>query len=168
MRIAGRSFQFVLAIACVFAGWSTASAAPCETPEHRQFDFWVGDWEVRTSDDKLAGFNRIERDYGGCVLHERYTTQGEYRGESLNVYDPGRKVWHQTWVDTSGTLLLLEGGLRDGKMVLEGETKNAKGRRTKHRITWTPNEDGTVRQFWQMTDKDGKWMTAFDGLYRRK
>ena len=43
-------------------------------------------------------------------------------GESLNVYDGARKVWHQTWVDTAGTLLLLEGNLRGKSMVLEGQT----------------------------------------------
>jgi hypothetical protein len=31
---------------------------------------------------------------------------GGYSGESLNEYDAARKVWHQTWVDSSGTLLL--------------------------------------------------------------
>ena len=45
-----------------------------------------------------------------------------FSGESLNVYDPARKVWHQTWVDNSGTLLLIEGGVRGKDMVLEGET----------------------------------------------
>jgi hypothetical protein len=62
-----------------------ASAAPCEEPVHWAFDFWLGEWEVRTPDGKLAGDNRIEREYGGCVLHERYTTGKGYSGESLNI-----------------------------------------------------------------------------------
>ncbi|MBC2845573.1 hypothetical protein [Winogradskyella flava] len=37
-----------------------------------------------------------------------------------------------------------------------------------HRVTWTPNKDGTVRQLWE-TITDGTDITiAFDGLYRRK
>jgi len=145
-----------------------ASAAPCEEPVHRAFDFWLGEWEVRTPDGKLAGNNRIEREYGGCVLHERYTTGKGYSGESLNVYDASRKVWHQTWVDTDGTLLLLEGGLREGKMVLEGQTANADGPATKHRITWSAHPDGSVRQLWESTDPKGQWTIAFDGKYTRK
>jgi hypothetical protein len=39
------------------------------------------------------------------------------------MYDAARQVWHQTWVDSSGTLLLLEGGLRGKSMVLEGQTR---------------------------------------------
>lgn len=147
---------------------STSIAAPCEGTAHRAFDFWLGTWNVHTPDGKLAGTNRIEREYGGCVLHERYDTGRGYSGESLNIYDAPRKVWHQTWVDTAGTLLLLEGGLREGRMVLEGRTLGADGATTKHRISWTPNADGSVRQLWESTDAKGQWGTAFDGRYTRK
>ena len=159
-----------LTLASVVASGATPAlaAATCETPEHRAFDFWLGEWQVRTPDGKLAGVNRIAREYDGCVLHERYDTGRGYSGESLNIYDAGRKVWHQTWVDTSGTLLLLEGGLRGGSMVLEGQTVGADSQTTKHRITWTPNADGGVRQLWESTDAKGQWVTAFDGQYTRK
>ena len=80
----------------------------------------------------------------------------------------GRKTWHQTWVDTTGTLLLLEGGLRSGSMVLEGQTTGTDALATKHRISWTPNPDGSVRQLWESTDAKGQWTVAFDGLYTRK
>jgi hypothetical protein len=152
-----------VALAFVVGVSIAASAAPCDEPANRAFDFWLGQWEVRTPDGKLAGINRIDREYGGCVLHERYTTGGSYSGESLNIYDATRKRWHQTWVDTSGALLLLEGGPSDGKMVLEGETANADATPTKHRITWSVNADGSVRQLWESTDVKGQWTVAFDG-----
>ena len=85
-----------LAAAAVFA----AQPGPCDTPAHRAFDFWLGDWQVHTPDGKLAGHNRVESRYGGCVVHEHYTSAtSKYQGESLNIYDASRKVWHQTWVD---------------------------------------------------------------------
>ena len=129
---------------------------------------YVLQWEAHTPAGTLAGTNRIEREYGGCVLHEHYTTGRGYSGESLNIYDSSRKVWHQTWVDTDGTLLLLEGGARDGAMVLEGQTANANAEPTKHRITWSTNADGSVRQLWESTDAKGQWSVAFDGKYTRK
>lgn len=153
-------------IACAFA--SAVSAAPCDDPAFREFDFWIGEWQVRRPDGTLSGASRIERGYGGCVLHERYTGQRGYSGESLNIYDRSRKVWHQTWVDSAGTLLLLEGRFMGGKMTLEGQTVAEDGKATRHRITWTPNADGSVRQFWESTDAQGKWATTFDGLYTRK
>lgn len=53
-------------------------------------------------------------------------------------------------------------------MVLEGQTTGAGAQVTRHRITWTPNADGSVRQFWESADDKGRWNTAFDGLYTRK
>ena len=142
-----------------------AAPSPCAADTFRQFDFWLGAWNVYTPDGKLAGTNRISSEYDGCVLHERYETGKGYKGESLNTYDPGTKRWHQTWVDNQGTLLLLDGGLHGTSMVLEGETRDPVGARTRHRITWTPNPHGSVRQHWESTDAAGKWSTAFDGKY---
>lgn len=158
-----QSLAVVLALAA-----GAAAAAPCDAPEYRQFDFWLGQWEVRTPDGKLAGRNHIEPGHGGCVLHERYRTERGYAGESLNIYDATRRVWHQTWVDNGGLLLLIEGGWRDGRMLLEGQTTGADGRITRHRISWTPAPDGSVRQLWESTDAQGAWSVAFDGRYTRR
>lgn len=143
-------------------------ASPCSAAEHRAFDFWIGEWNVHGVNGKLAGTNSIKREIGGCVLHERYDTGRGYSGESFNIYDAPRKVWHQTWVDSGGLLLLLEGGIREGRMVLEGRTIGPDGSVTKHRITWTLNPDGSVRQHWESTGPTGEWAVAFDGKYTRK
>lgn len=158
--------RFALPILIAATASAVAQTPPlCADNAYRQFDFWLGEWEVHTKDGKLAGTNHITREYGGCVIHERYTTDRGYAGESLNTWDAGRKRWHQSWVDNSGTLLLLDGGLRDGSMVMEGTTTATDGKETRHRITWTPNADGSVRQHWESTDTAGKWVTAFDGWY---
>lgn len=154
----------LLALAMQVPGLAVAA---CDSSEFRQFDFWVGEWNVHTPDGKLAGTNRIEREYGGCVVHERYTTGKGFSGESLNIYDAARKVWHQTWVDNTGTLLNIEGTWIGDKMVLTGQSGGV-GAVTRHRITWTPNADGSVRQLWESTDAKGDWTIAFDGKYTRK
>ncbi len=158
------------ACAIVAAAWLAAAPAmaACDAPSHRQFDFWLGTWQVKGPAGRVAGTNRIESEYGGCVIHERYTTPGGYTGESLNMFDAARGVWHQTWVDNGGTLLLLEGAFRDGRMVLESPAAEAGRPVTRHRITWTPNADGTVRQLWESTAPDGKQQVVFDGLYTRQ
>jgi hypothetical protein len=145
-----------------------AAPAPCATPEHRQFDFWIGDWQVRTPNGTVAGINRITREYAGCVIHEHYATGKGYSGESLNVYDASRKTWHQTWVDDSGLLLTLEGNWNGTSMVLEGLAPNPGGAMAKQRITWTPAADGSVRQLWEAADAKGAWTVVFDGRYTKK
>jgi hypothetical protein len=103
------------------------------------------------------------------VIHEHYAAAGRgYSGESLNMFDAARKVWHQTWVDTDGTLLLLEGRLVDGRMVLEGQTANVNSLPTRHRITWSRNADAGVQQVWESTDAKGEWAVVFNGKYTRK
>lgn len=140
----------------------------CISAAHRAFDFWLGQWNVHGANGKLAGTNHIQQAMAGCVLHERYDTGRGYSGESFNVYDARRKVWHQTWVDSAGLLLLLEGGISDGKMVLEGQTTGVDQTLTRHRISWTPHPDGSVRQLWESTNANGEWAVAFDGKYTRK
>jgi hypothetical protein len=145
------------------------AAAPCSTPEYRQFDFWLGDWNVTNPAGKSAGHNHVTSEYGGCVLQEHWSGSGGSLGSSFNIYDPVRKVWHQTWVDNGGTLLEIEGGLKDGSRVMSGEQLQADGKKLLNRITWTPigsGGDSKVRQHWEISTDGGKsWKTSFDGLY---
>ena len=154
-------------VMCLASFTIQAAPPPCDSPEHHQFDFWIGDWQVHRPDGALAGINRITREYGGCVIHERYATGKGYSGESLNVYDAARKVWHQTWVDDSGLLLTIEGRWNGKSMVLEGLAPDSSGAMVKQRITWTPNADGTLRQLWESTDAKGAWTVLFDGKYTK-
>jgi hypothetical protein len=146
----------------------SSPAAACTSAEHRAFDFWLGDWQV-TSNGKVAGRNRIESILGGCALMETWQGAGGGRGRSLNAYDPTRRVWHQTWVDGQGTLLVLEGGWHDGAMQLLGvQRASASAAPARQRITWTPNGDGSVRQLWESSLDGGRtWSVVFDGHYVR-
>ena len=160
--------QLVSVAALLLSASVHAVPPPCGAPEHRQFDFWVGEWQVRKPDGAVAGVNRITSEYGGCVIHERYDTGKGYTGESLNVYDASRKVWHQTWVDNSGLLLTLEGRWDGKSMILEGQAPRQDGSMAKQRITWTPSADGGLRQLWETAGSDGSWTVAFDGRYTKR
>jgi len=151
----------------IAASLAHAATPACSSPEHRQFDFWLGDWRVQAPDGKVAGTNHITLEYGGCVVHEHYVTGKGYSGESLNIYDASRKVWHQSWVDSDGLLLILEGHWTGRSMVLEGQAPDASGAIVRQRITWTPKPDGSVRQLWQSADAKGAWSVVFDGKYTK-
>ena len=143
-----------------------AQSAPCSDDAYRQFDFWVGTWQVHAN-GKIAGTNTIAKAHGNCVLHEQYDTGAGFTGSSFSLYDRGSGRWHQTWVDSSGLLLRLDGAFVDGKMVLQGQTLDGDGKPLQHKISWIPNADGSVQQLWQSRSGDGDWTTAFDGLYKR-
>lgn len=141
----------------------------CSAAEHRQFDFWVGDWIVTRPDTGAElGRNTISHASGGCLLREHWRGGSGFEGHSLNAYDRQRGAWMQVWVGADGTVLRLEGGLRDGAMVLQGELPKAGGSVQRQRISWTPAQDGSVSQHWQVSDDDGgRWKTSFLGVYRR-
>ena len=143
-----------------------AGSPRCAAPEYRQFDFWLGEWEVRNPSGAVVGTNSITADLGGSVLREHWRGGGGSTGRSFNIYDRSTGSWHQTWVDNSGLLLRLDGGLVDGAMVLRGETVGRDGSPSLQRITWTPGDDGNVRQLWESSsDAGATWSTVFDGTY---
>lgn len=141
---------------------------PCSSPEHHQFDFWIGSWEVHEPDGTFAGTNRIEPLFGGCVLRESWEGASGSVGTSLNLYDDARGVWHQTWVDGRGGLLQLEGGLDGDAMVMRGErpSRQEPGVTVLHEIRWEPLEEGKVRQLWRASKDGGEsWQVLFEGIY---
>jgi hypothetical protein len=144
---------------------------PCaHRPEHRQLDFWLGDWEVRrTEDGALAGTNSITGDNGDCVLYEHWKSGRSGAGQSMNYYDPVTKKWHQSWVDDQGGVSIFDGEWKDGAMRLEGYRQGANGERIPARLTLTPLSDGSVRQLGENSEDGGKsWTVMYDLTYRRK
>ncbi len=143
---------------------------PCSASAYRQFDFWLGEWDVTTPQGARAGTNTISRILNGCVLHENWTSASGGSGRSHNIYDLRTGQWHQTWVDASGTLLRLDGGIdAEGKMVMRGETLGSAGETVLNEISWEPLESGQVRQIWRAsTDNRGNWQLVFNGLYTKK
>ena len=149
----------------------TQTPADCSMPEQRQFDFWIGHWDVFMPDGKRAGENLIEAVANGCALLESWTGAGGLTGMSLNNWDRQDRRWRQHWVDSSGGLLRLEGAWSDGHMVLLGQSPHATrpGLVVHQRITWTPMPDGSVRQLWESSeDMQTRWTTLFDGKYIKR
>ena len=136
----------------------------CQSAEYRQFDFWLGEWEVFLPTGKKAGESRIESISAGCALLENWSGNGGFTGKSLNSYDSSDKQWHQSWVDSSGSRLELAGSHADKRMVLASGSGAAM-----QRIAWSVNDDGSVRQLWESTTDGGKtWTVQFDGKYVRR
>lgn len=161
----------LLAAAPSIAQQPAKPSPPCMDTQHRQFDFWVGEWDVAGPKGKQVGRSRIESRLNQCVIHEHWFGAGGSIGESFNLYNAQTGQWEQYWVDNSGSRLHLKGGLVDKAMVLEGvqDKPNVQtGLTQRERITWTPNADGSVRQLWETSTDGGKtWGVSFDGLYRK-
>ena len=153
------------------------NARPCQlTPGYRNFDFWIGEWEVTTLAAGPAGpkaESSIEKAIEGCAIIEHWFAAGRggppgTRGTSLNYFNPATGKWKQHWVTDTGIITEYEGTFRDGSMrfVVVSTTGPANGI---GRMTFTPLRDGSVRQHLeQSTDAGNTWITTFDANYSKK
>lgn len=152
--------------ALVLAALSAVSTPPCDEQLHRQFDFWLGSWEVYDGERRLVGTNTITAEEAGCVLIERW--HGERSsGMSVNYVDPATAQWRQNWVASSGYIVELAGGLVDGAMVMQGSLTSKDGTTRPMRGKWTPLDSSLVRQQFWLADSTKAWEPWFDGYYER-
>ena len=150
-----------------------AASAPatqgCASPESRQFDFWVGKWDVypAAKPDHATASSLIEKLYAGCAIRENWMPKQGNEGGSLNSYVSEDQQWHQTWVDATGSRAEFSGGWNGKAMVLEGVWPQPGHPKQRTRMTYTPHADGSVEQAGASSDDDGKtWQPSFDLIYR--
>lgn len=143
---------------------------PCCTEFHKQFDFWVGEWNVYDTNDKLVGENSITKLEDGCLLNEHWRSVNGGSGRSYNYFNSTDSTWNQVWIDNQGGNLVLKGKARINKMVLKSELlRGKKVAFYANQITWTKNEDGSVTQLWEILDQNDKVLSVvFEGIYRKK
>ena len=62
---------FSLTFSLILSISACAQQAPgrpdCSADEHRQFDFWVGNWVVTDKEGNVMGYNRIDLILNDCA-----------------------------------------------------------------------------------------------------
>lgn len=176
-------------LAIAFQAPATPPATPpkpfdCSAPEHRQFDFWIGEWDVTPNPatappnappsppGRQPSSNIVRKAHAGCVVIENWDDRVGGTGQSFNIYDRVTGRWHQTWVDSNGGLHQYEGELKDGRMVFIGQVPlppgaRFQGRRTV-RLSFTPMGPDKVRQLSENLGIDGTWSVGYDLIYTRR
>jgi hypothetical protein len=164
----------VVALLLVVAAPVWAQQAPpkfgCEEkPAVRQFDFWVGEWDVRvTGSQQVAGTNSVQLVNGSCTILENWTGARGGVGKSINFYNPATSKWHQTWVDNVGGVMFFVGGFEGNAMKFEGEHIKPDGTTSKIRLTFLKLAPDTVRQIGESTADGQNWTTSYDLTYIRR
>jgi len=144
---------------------------PCPAAGSRQFDFWVGQWNVSVPPGSQIATSIISSDLDGCAIMEDYRQNGGFQGRSMSVYDQATGRWYQTFVDNvAAASFRLSGGLEGDRMVMTGSQpvfSFATGtvRQRDVTVTWSPLDGGRVNQRF-LTSFDGAPATiTFDGTY---
>lgn len=158
----------------LFTQQTATATDPCAIAEVKQFDFWVGEWELtwlgQNKGDVGHGTNSIKRIMDGCVVQENFSG-GEslhLRGTSVSVFDARSLHWKQTWVDNEGGYLDFVGDFKDGQMILQREALR-NGKKVLQRMVW---KNITANEFdwsWEASQDGGKsWQVNWPIHYKRR
>ena len=136
----------------------------------RQFDFWLGDWDVFVKGNKV-GENLVKLDTQGCTLVENWKNNSGGLGKSLNVYNASIKKWQQFYVSGQGSVFEFAGNYKPSEKIMHftAETIGPDGAKIMHIFEFHNLSDKTVRQWWQQSTDGGKtWKSVWDSIYIKK
>ena len=164
-----RHFILIVLIIINYSSLAQVNVCACCTNQHKQFDFWLGKWDVYDTLSNKVGENYILTLQDSCIIQENWTSKG-MTGTSYNYYNSVDSTWNQLWVDNKGNSLVLKGYYDDGKMILKGtEKRGPKSKLFYDRITWQKMKNGDINQVWDIVDDKGNILScAFNGIYKRR
>jgi hypothetical protein len=157
---------------------------PCSSPESKQFDFWIGNWNLSWKNkqgEMETGTNSVAKILGSCVIQENFSaSDGSFKGTSVSVYNPSNRKWQQTWVDNEGGYLDFTGEFMadsfdfagdfgDGIMVLSMQSKDKDGKPNTRRMVFYNISENEFDWNWERSDDTGlKWTTLWKIHYKRR
>lgn len=152
-------------------------ANPCITNViYRQFDFWIGEWEVFNLKGKKAGDSKISLILDSCVILEEWSNVPVpsgfiYKGKSINTYNSAIKQWQQTWVDNvGGNTQYVQGEYQNKNIIFQTNPwLYSKDTMAISRLTFFDLGPDRVRQLGDVSKDNGQtWSIQYDLEYRRK
>lgn len=147
----------------------STAVRPCESPEFRQFDFWLGEWDL-TWKDGGRGTNIITAELGNCVIVENFTTLDTtpFVGRSLSTFSQETNQWRQTWVDNQGSYLDFIGGLVGDSMILSREARRNDSTFLQRMVFYHITPD-SLDWSWERSDDQGTtWRPQWQIHYTRR
>jgi hypothetical protein len=155
----------------------SAAPATCDTPEHHQLDFWLGDWQVFDgTSNELVAVDHIEKHSEGCIIQQNMTFLTDmYRrpgighrltGMSISRFDG--EQWVQMWADNQWGAILFRGAPAAagsaGSMVFVTAIPS---RKRDVKLAYESRPDGSVRILQFVAPfGSGKWVQYGDLVYR--
>ena len=169
------ALYFFLLVPGMIVQQATQAANPCAAPQQKQFDFWVGEWDLTWPGANGAaaghGTNSIRRILDGCVVEENFSGRSSMtlRGTSVSTFDTRAGKWKQTWVDNEGGYLDFVGELSNGQMILQREAVRPDGSRVLQRMVWKNISPTELDWSWEASLDGGKtWQVNWPIHYKRR
>lgn len=143
---------------------------PCPAASASDFDFWVGEWQLRRPTGELFATTVVTSELDGCVIMEDFINVGGNQARSMSAFDAATGTWHQIYQDNFIGNWRMQGGLEDGSMVLSSDQEvfnfNTQTFQRREAVsTWSSSPDGSVTQFIEGKLGDSDVFTFFDARY---
>ncbi|MGH9322695.1 MAG: hypothetical protein ACRD21_08435 [Vicinamibacteria bacterium] len=174
-NVSPRWMPMQFAVLLMISTAAAAQIAPADSRRcernagYRGMDFWIGNWDVETSEGKPAGKSQIELILGSCIILETWAGTGGYEGKSFNLFHPSTGRWEQIWVDNMGQITKYEGEAKDGDIYYRAESRDPDGTPALRKMTFYRKGPDQVRQFGESSKDGGKsWTVDYDLLYKRR
>jgi hypothetical protein len=158
-----------------FAQSSGNPPNPCSAAQQKQFNFWVGEWDLtwpgQNGGASGHGTNSIKRILDQCIVQENFSSldASNLRGTSVSVYDLHSDHWKQTWVDNQGSYLDFVGAVKDGQMILQRDGTGRDGKKILQRMVWKNIGPSEFDWSWESSKDEGKtWQINWPIHYKRK
>ncbi|HYC37399.1 MAG TPA: DUF1579 family protein [Usitatibacter sp.] len=166
--LAAATFTF----SALFAHAQGQPTYACDSPESKQLDFWVGEWEATyAGPNNTVGKsrNRITKIMDGCVVLEEFSGAPgtKLNGHSVSTFDRASRQWKQAWVDNTASYLDFTGVFAEGRMTFAREIER-QGKKVRQRMVFQDIRPESFKWLWQGSNDNGAtWTTQWEIDYRR-
>lgn len=148
---------------------SGASDAELKTlPPARRFDFYLGDWSMRNGDVVERNLEVVSAfDGKGLSVTAREASDNSISAQSMFLYDEGKGLWRQIWMSKDGMVVVLEGGMEEGTMVLNQISQDGKRTSGSRSVFSNISSDGFQYEWQQSSDGGATWETLATRIFTR-
>jgi hypothetical protein len=169
VRIVGSGF-LIASIAMVLPAVAYADdAKPCAIGEHRQFDYWLGNWSVSYGGPPV-GTSKVELALDLCMIVESWDGARNHSGKTMFAYSPEDHSWYGMFADNEGHVHIFSlGKVAGGAGEFQGTSRGSNGETVLNRVKIVRVSADKVEQTWEKsTDNGSTWKVAYRGEYTRK
>jgi hypothetical protein len=151
--------------------FGATDAGPCSTNhEHRQLDYWLGNWNVVGPGAGANAVSRVHVTLDGCMIVESWDGGRGHTGENMFGYSADDKSWRGMFVDNQGRVhVFVDGKVASGSAEFSGPSQGSNGEAVLNRVRIVRISPDKVEQVWEKSSDNGTiWTIDFRGEYLRK
>lgn len=151
----------------------SSPAQSLQSPDSTLFDFWIGEWNLtwtNSAGKTEKGRNQIIKILDGKVIQENFSDEtGKFKGTSISVYNPAKKIWHQAWADNQGGYFDFEGAVEGEKRIFKTKMKEEHGQKIIQRMVFYKITPTSITWDWELSRDNGTtWELQWRIYYVRK